>query len=155
MKIEIKEVVKPIHLRDYAEVYGDETIWVWVNLPRALRLGHAEIVAEFDGVVNERKDALEALKALVESGEAPSDEDLSLDEQLVAEHAEKLEELGRRLYGWYATVWSKHDESTSWTADEVGDLVVACLDADPRLWSWIQDEHWRLINEHRDGVKKK
>jgi hypothetical protein len=147
MRFEIKPLVRPIRLRDYAEEYGDETIWVWVNLPRQIRLAHYDIVRDFEGVVDARKELEEQLES---SGEA------GLDEKAVDEHADKLDDLSRRLYGWFATVWSKHeDEDTHWTADEVGELVDACLDADPRLWSWIQDEHWRLVNEHREGVKKK
>lgn len=142
MRFEIKPLVRPIHLSDYAEEYGDEAIWVWVNLPRSLRVAHAEIVRDFEVVVDERK-------ALAET---PDD----VTEEAVDEHARKLDGLSRRLYEWFAVVWSQHpDEDTHWTADDVDRMVDACLDADPRLWSWIQDEHWRLVNEHRDGVKKK
>ena len=40
MKIDIRPLVRPIRLRDYAEEYGDEAIWVWVNPPRRLRQEH-------------------------------------------------------------------------------------------------------------------
>ena len=141
MKFEIKPLVRPIRLSEYAPEYEDQVIWVWVNLPRSLRVAHAEIVGDFEAVVEERK-------ALAGSGE--------VTDEAVDEHAEKLDDLGRRLYGWFADVWSKHEDSeTHWTADDVDEMVEACLDADPRLWSWIQDEHWRLVNEHREGVKKK
>jgi hypothetical protein len=147
MRFEIRPLVRPIRLRDYAEEYGDETIWVWVNLPRQLRLAHLEIVRDFEAVVDDRKELEEQF---AESG---ADE---LDEEVIDSYAEKLDDLGRRLHGWFAEVWSKHeDEETHWTAGEVGEMVDACLDADPRLWSWVQEEHWRLVNEHRDGVKKK
>ena len=142
MKFEIKPLVRPICLSEYAEEYGEQVIWVWVNQPRAVRVAHAEIVSDFEGVVEERR-------VLTESGD-------EVDDQAVAEHGEKLDELSRRLYGWFADVWSRHpDEETHWTADDVDEMVDACLDADPRLWSWIQSEHWRLITEHREGVKKK
>ena len=142
MKFEIKPLVRPINLSEYAEEYGDQAIWVWVNIPRALRVAHAEIVRDFEVVTNERK-------ALAED---PDD----VTEEAVDEHAEKLDELSTRLYGWFAEVWSKHeDPETHWTAEDVDELVDVCLDSDPRMWSWIQDEHWRLVTEHREGVKKK
>ena len=149
MRIEIKPLVRPIHLSDYAAEYGDEAIWVWVNLPRQLRISHLEIVRDFEAVVDDRKELAEQFEQEGDSAESES------TERLIAEHEEKLNEISRRLYGWFATVWSKsEDESTHWTTDEVSDLVDTCLDADPRLWTWIQDEHWRLVNEHREGVKK-
>jgi|GEM_PF-1650428 len=152
MRFEIKPLVRPIRLRDYAEEYGEETIWVWVNLPRQLRLAHFDIVRDFEGVVESRAMLEEQLEQSIQEGSDESE----LDEQVVDEYADKLDGLSHRLYGWFAEVWSKHDdESTHWTASEVGEMVDACLDADPRLWAWIQDEHWRLVNEHRDGVKKK
>ena len=151
MKIDIRPLVRPIYLRDYADEYGDEAIYVWVNLPRKLRIEHFEIVRDFEVVVEDRKELEEQLTQAIADGSEESE----LDEQVISDHEEKLNEMSRRLYGWFATVWSQHqDESTHWTTDEVNELVDTCLDADPRLWSWIQDEHWRLINEHREGVKK-
>lgn len=152
MKFEIKPLVRPVRLSDYAEEYGDETIWVWVNLPRLVRVAHFDIVRDFNAVVEERGELEAQLAQAIEEGSDESE----LDESVVDEYTEKLNDLTARLYEWFATVWSKHEDSeTHWTGEQVGEMVDACLDADPRLWSWIQDEHWRLINEHRDGVKKK
>lgn len=164
MKIEIKKIVRPIRLGDYAPEYDGQEIHVWLNPPRRVRMDHFEIVQEFSAVVDERvlvmKTALEA--AAKEAGVEPEeleDKGFEMDEGTEASIAEidaQLEDLSRRLYGWFAEVWSQdEDEGTHWTTDEVVELVEACMDADPALWSWVQDEHWRLVGEHRDGVKKK
>ena len=145
MKIEIKPLVRPVYLREYAEEYGDEAIWVWVNPPRLLRLEHWDIVKDFQAVVDDRTALIEALE---EGAEPDADAVASLDQQ--------IEELSRRLYGWFAKLWSKHDDAdTHWTAGDVEGMVEACLDSDPRLWDWVQDRHWELVREHREGVKKK
>lgn len=163
MKIEIKKIVRPIRLGDYAPEYDGQEIHVWLNPPRRVRMDHFEIVQEFSAVVDERLAFLQAITAKASDEGLDPDEvaldDLDLDEGTEASLAEidaQLEDLSRRLYGWFAEVWSQdEDEGTHWTTDEVVELVEACMDADPALWSWVQDEHWRLVGEHRDGVKKK
>ena len=38
MDLRIPNIVKPIHLSDYAPEFGEAVIWAWVNPPRELRL---------------------------------------------------------------------------------------------------------------------
>ncbi len=140
MKIELKALVRPIYLRDYAQEYGDEVVYVWVNPPRRLRLEFFDVTAEFAGVLEQRAKAAAA--------ETP-------DAEVVAGFDRRLEELAQSLYGWFAQLWSQHEDAeTHWTTEDVVQLMETCQDADPRLWSWLQDETWRLMTEHRDGVKK-
>lgn len=165
MKIEIRKIVRPIDLADYAPEYADadQQIHVWVNPPRQARVDYYEINQEFSAAANERLALLQAVakKVAEESEEDIDPGDLTLDELDLGEDVQgtladidaKLEALARRLYGWFAEMWSQGEEQ--WTTDDVITVVEACLDADPALWNWIQDEHWRLVREHRDGVKKK
>ncbi len=140
MKIELQQLVRPVFLRDYAEEYGEQVIYVWANPPRRLRLDYFEVTQEFGSILEERGKLVET--------EPP-------DVEALATLDRRLEELSRRIYGWFASLWSQDaDPETHWTADEVVELVEACQDADPRLWSWLQDETWRVMAEHRDGVKK-
>jgi len=92
----------------------------------------------------------------VRAGTRPTEEERQQLTAELEELAEEFEQLTVPLYAWYAAVWSQHDdEETHWTADDVAELVRACQDADPALWSWLQDETLRLMREHRDGIKKK
>ena len=156
MKIEIKPLVRPIRLREYAEEYGDEAIWVWVNPPRRLRQEHQRIAEDFQAVMDERAALLKDLEQVAataeETGVAPSEP----DPDVVASLDQQITELSRRLYGVIAELWSQHDDAElHWTADDIEEMVEACSDADPPLWNWMQDELWRLILEHRQGIKKK
>lgn len=150
MRIELRRIMRPVCLRDYAEEYGDEVIQVWVNPSRAKRL-------ELQALGEASAQARDRLNELARQGT----EDLTEEErqQLTAELEElagEFDNLALPLYAWYADVWSQHDdEDTHWTADEVAELVRACQDADPALWTWLQDETLRLMREHRDGIKKK
>jgi len=149
MKIDIQKIVRPIRLGDYAPEYDGQAIHVWVNPPRQMRL-------DYQQVADELSQASRELELVVkEAGEStPESEEEAAG--LVSDYGERLEELARRLYAWFAVMWSQgDDEDTRWTTDDVVELVEACLDADPALWAWIQDEHWRLVREHREGLKKK
>jgi hypothetical protein len=155
VKIDIQKIVRPVRLGDYAPEYGGQLLHVWVNPPRQMRLDYQQIAdelsqasKELELIVKSAMDAQEAGKSTPESEEEVAG--------LVSDYGERLEELARRLYAWFAVMWSQAgDEDTRWTTDDVVELVEACLDADPALWAWIQDEHWRLVREHREGLKKK
>lgn len=150
MKIELRRIVRPVCLGDYAQEYGNEVIQVWVNPSRATRL---ELQAIGEASVQAR-DRLNEL-ANQNTDEFTEEERQQLTAEL-EELAEEFEQLTVPLYAWYAAVWSQHDDKeTHWTADDVAELVRACQDADPALWSWLQDETLRLMREHRDGIKKK
>jgi len=151
MKIELRRLTRPVRLRDYAEEYGDEVIYVWVNPSRAKRL-------ELQTIGEASRQAQDRLKELL--AQANTDEpDEELRQQIEAELTgitEEFDGLMATLYSWYAELWSQHPDAEShWTAEEVGELVRACQDADPALWSWIQDQSLQAVQEHRDGIKKK
>lgn len=157
MKIEVKKIVRPIPLREYAEEFGDEAIWVWVNPPRQVRLDYWQIAEEFSAFVSERLTLIEALAD--EAGEDKTLDELDVPqetrERLEALDA-KLESMSRRIYAWFAEMWSQsQDEAEHWTAAQVEEIATAFMETDPRFWGWIQEQHWRLLSEHRDGVKKK
>lgn len=155
MKIDIQKIVRPIHLADYAPEYEGQVIYVWVNPPRQLRLDYWGVSQEFSRA-DEERTAL-----LAETAKAIEEETLTPDQQAAA--AEQLEGFGRslndlamQLFGIMAEMWSQNEDAeTHWTAQDINELVEACTNQDARLWSWIQEQHWRLIEDHRTGVKKK
>ena len=150
MKIELRRIVRPVRLCEYAEEYGAEVIHVWVNPSRAKRL-------ELQALGEASMQARDRLTELADqnTGDLTDDERQRLTTE-AEELAEEFDRLVEPLYAWYADIWSQHDDKeTHWTPDDVTQLVQACMDADPALWSWLQDETLRLMREHRDGVKKK
>ena len=56
MKIEIQKIVRPVHLGDYAEEYGDQRLYVWVNPPRKMRMDYWEVSQEFRLVARPLQD---------------------------------------------------------------------------------------------------
>ena len=159
MKIEVKALVRPVHLRDYAAEYEDATIWVWVNPPRQLRLDHVRLVEEFeaatDAIAQAAKDAKDRAEAEGRDIEAESPTDPALDAAR-ARYAEQVEAFSHRIHAMLAEMWSQQDDpATHWTVEEVAAFDDACQDRDSRLWLWLQEEMWRLVREHREGVKKK
>lgn len=156
MKLEIKRIVRPLRLREYAEEYGDEAVWVWVNPPRSFRMKLYELAEEF-------RTAIDRLDELVKQGaEADAENDAADDAgpPSVEVEAELLgadiEHVTGELHAWWAEMWSQGaDEATHWTADEVGDFIEAARDSDPKLWDFAQEGSLELQSDHRTGVREK
>lgn len=52
-------------------------------------------------------------------------------------------------------VWSKGDEDSRWTIEEVIQLWEHCQETDPALWAWLIGNTINMIQDHRNDVKKK
>lgn len=137
MKIEIKPVIRPLYLSEYAAEYETEAVQVWVNPPRRLRLELYTMIDEFQAVQ----------KALGEGG---------LDEEMAQAQLDTVNDLGPRLHAWYAEVWSQHEDAgTHWTVEEVSELVEAATENDPGLWDFLQTRTLDMMTAHREASKKK
>lgn len=153
MKLEIKRIVRPLQVREYAEEYGDEVVWVWVNPPRAFRMRLYELADEFGAV----RDRLEELaKAEAEKAEADAEANAETTNPEAESMGEEVERITGELHAWWAELWSQsRDEETHWTAEEVGELIEAARDSDPKLWDFLQERSMELSNDHRAGVQQK
>ena len=132
MKVNIPRVTRPIALSDYAPEFGEQVIQMWVNPPRAKRL-------EFAGIMDRYRDTLAAIEA-AEDG-APE----------IAEMAQRVVDIAGELHAWYAEMWSQGDEE--WTAEDVKELVEACMDTDPGLWGFIQESSMDTVQAYRRQKK--
>jgi len=140
-RITIPAIVRPLHLRDYAEEYGDATIWVWVNPPREKRQALTALLGQFQ----EKRQALVKLAA---QGELKPDE--------VQAWSDEVEALGRVLYGWLSEIWSQHeDAATHWPVEEIEELASEAIETDPGLWEFVQERSLGVMAEYRDWRKKK
>jgi len=149
MKIELRRIVRPVRLGDYAEEYGDEVIQVWVNPSRATRL-------ELQAIGQAAAQARDRLAELAKQTGDLADEDRDAINAELEQINEEFDGYMESICAWYADIWSQHDnEDTHWTAEQVGEVVAACQEDDPAFWAWLQDETMRLIREHREGIKKK
>lgn len=132
MRIDIPKIVKPIKLSEYAEEFGDEVIYVWVNPPRRMLMDIAEWAYE-----------AERIRERMRQGEA-QDGDM-----------EKLAEIARQIERWHAEIWSCGPEEKRWTADEIEILIENSMDTDPNLWKWLTEKTLEMIGEHRETQKKR
>ena len=156
MKLDIKRIVRPLALRDYAEEYGDEVVWVWVNPLRAFRMRLYELADEFKAVRDRLEELAKAEAEAVEGdaeggtpeGDTPNPEVKSLGDE--------VDRITGELHAWWAELWSQgQDEETHWTVGDVGELIEAARDSDPMLWDFLQERSMELSNAHREGVRQK
>lgn len=140
-KFNIPKVIRELDLGDYAPEYAGQVIEVHVNPAR----GKME---EFDAI---RLDLLGAYDAIRKASE---------DKQTDEKH---LKELGGRtlsaqtaLYEWLAENWSQgSDPNRHWTADELRMMEGQCLESDPRLWKFLMQRPFEMIQEYRGERRKK
>lgn len=136
-RFDVLKIVRLIRLSEYAEVYADQVIHVWVNPPAPLLTEHDELVRE-----------TEKIKVRF----APADKPPS-EEELKASLA-RLGEIGNAHLEWYAQIWSQGPEGTRWTAEEIRTLVDSFVETDPYFWKWISELTIDMIRQHRAGQKK-
>lgn len=144
MKVQIPRIVRPIALSEYGKEYGGQVVWMWVNPARALKLRFYELAEEFASI-------REKVATLTEDGGEGVDKTADALPPLFA----RLNELGGALYAWWAEMWSQHeDEDTHWTQEEVTELAIAALDADPGFWDFLQERSLDAMQEYRDQKKR-
>ena len=137
MKIKIAKVVRPLRLADYAEEYGEGVVDVWLNPP-------SEMTDGINRVIRETNAAFESLKKL-EPGD-PKIDGLRAS----------IESLSEEMAGLFSRIWSQgNDPARHISVADIKALVEECELTHEPLYSWMTGESWRMILEHRAGIKKK
>lgn len=98
MRFEIKRLIRPLQLGEYASEYGDAALEVWINPPKALS-----------------DTRLELAQRTIRVSEALSAGD--------ADAAAQLDAIGNELIDWLAQIWSAGDQTIS--ADEIREIFDA------------------------------
>jgi hypothetical protein len=128
MKIEIRKVLRPLRLAEYAAEYGETALAVWVNPPKALG----------DERVALARMTYEAKLAIAES-EAES--------EAQAAGVAQLREAGEKTLAWLAKIWSQEEP---WSVEEITQLY----ESDPALYQWLLRRTFEMVDEHRSAEKK-
>lgn len=140
MPIQIRKVVRPLMLREFAKEYGEDYISVWVNPSR-------EALTRYETARKLVEELKERISSLAEN-KNPSKADIQ-------ELGEELTRTNELLFAWYAEIWSQGLDATHHAdAAAVKKLVDDCDREDPALWLFLIQGTWRLINEHLAGAKK-
>lgn len=129
--IEIPKIIQPLKLSDYAPEFGDISIPVWVNPPKALLTKYLDCVNQSKSLVAELQKA---------------------DTDHINEITANLERIGNDLLGWYSEIWSQTD--TQYPVESVKNLVAGAQDTDPAFWEWLTSGTLNMIAEHRTRAKK-
>lgn len=145
MNIEIKKIIRPLDLREYAAEMEIE-IEVWVNPPRGMLIEYDGLVEAAKNLTTEHTDATEGKRE-----EEKEEISVGIDP---TEIARRLEEIGGAQMELIARLWSQGPEETRWTVEELRELVEKSMDTDPGLWRWLVRKTFRMISEHRAGQKK-
>ena len=142
MPIEIRKVIRPLRLSEFAQEYGEETLDVWVNPPRGRRAEYA--LAAFLS-----RSGVARLEVPV------TEESPDLDEEARAKLVAQVAEGNDGVFAYFADLWSQgQDASKHLGAAEVKDFAVRCMEEDQALWSFLVKRTLALIEEHRSGEKK-
>ena len=142
MPIEIRKVVRPLRLSEFAQEYGEETLDVWVNPPRGRR-------AEYARAAFLSRTGVARLEAPV------AEETPALDEEARAKIVAQVAEGNDGVFAYFAELWSQGaDVSKHLGSAQVKDFAVRCMEEDQALWSFLVKRTLALIEEHRSGEKK-
>ena len=137
MKIKIAKIIRPLNLADYAEEYGDAAVDVWLNPP-------SEVTDEISRAIREISAAYDLLKDL-RSGDAKADELRAT-----------IEAQSEKMAGLFSRIWSQgKDPNNHISLEDIKSLVEEGSQNGDPLYAWMKNESWRMVLEHRAGIKKK
>jgi len=135
LKIKIPKIIRPLKLADYAPEYEEAVLDVWVNPP-------SDVTDGINVVIRRTNEAFEALKAAKTDEEAKRLRD-------------ELDTLGTQMAELFSRVWSQgKDPERHMSLDDITALVEECDQNGEPIYSWMTGESWRMILEHRVGIKK-
>lgn len=126
MKITFGRAERVIHLRDYGEHMGDQTVTVWVNPPAAM-------IAEYVNLADEIQTATKGLADADEDAIAAATADIE------TKAARMMEILGG-LCGM--------------TPDDLKAIYTAGSETDPQFYNWLVNRIIGAVFEHRTAQKK-
>lgn len=131
MKLKIEKILKPLELKDYAPEYGDASLMVWINPPRAMREKLNELYAEF------RQKTLKQSKREVEVSQ-----DKSVLKKELDEYKAFIKDWNHRVQEWYVQIWSQGVADTHWSVEELEEID----QADPKLMAWMLTRTQELLD---------
>lgn len=137
MKIEIKRIVRPLLLSEFAPEYGDTAVMVWINPTKSL-------TDRWYALSKRANDMRQVLQAKVEA-EASADE--------MREPLEQLTAAGNEIIAWLAEIWSQGPEETRFSEQDIKTLIETCQEEDTTLYRWLMDRTYQMIRDYR--VEKK
>lgn len=142
MKIEIKKVLKPLWLRDYAEEYGENKLLVWVNPPQGELQTQLEGLSKIDEMRNRLVEMLR-------------EKDNPQIVEQIKSLSEEMRVISDGFVTWLACIWSQGEPETHMNADELHEFIEQSNDSDPRLYPWLMISTIEMITEHRSQQKKR
>lgn len=129
MQIQVKSIIRPLDLGDYAKELQGQAVQVWVNPSREMLGRRSQLEDELRTRADEAKTAEAA--------------------QAMEVYVREVFEPGLRQ--WFADLWSQHpDPATRWTMAEIIELE----QQDPALIVWLNTRSMQMILEHRRVEKK-
>jgi hypothetical protein len=156
MRFDIPKTTRFLELQGYDPENSSLSgvgIHIWVDPPRSILVEFDQLNREYGQELNKLANRLGDRKPVV----------LNLTGRLafwLGAVAKKTQGRGfqtvtdsyrRSMYTWYARLWSQaRDVETHWTVDECENVN----DENPRLYEWLCNSSWVLIERHRDDVKK-
>jgi small-conductance mechanosensitive channel len=144
MKIELKKIIRPLSLAEYAPEYVNEsgepvTLWCWVNPPRALTEARISRSQEGEALLAE----LKSLNA-AEAGQSAR----------AGEILKELAAIGQEAVEWLSVILSQGPAETQMSSEELAALAEESQENDPQLYPWILRSAWQMITEYRMTKKK-
>ena len=135
-EIKIPKIKKTIHLSEYAKEFGDASLDMWVNFPKALLVERNGILIRFNQAVDDLKTAQEA--------EQP-------DQESIDKIKTQITDLNNEMKRWYGKIWEQNGEAL--TEDEISLLFSQSEETDPMFMNWLISKTFELIDEHREARK--
>lgn len=136
MKLEVKKIIRPLNLSEYAEEYGGQCLQVWLNPPSGKMDAYFARLDKFAALRNEYK---------------------SLPDGEIARKAEiekEVAELDAAAVAWMADLWNQGPEETRVSLEDVRAFASECIENDPHLWVWVQQRTLQMYFEHHAAEKK-
>jgi len=150
MQITIPKVLKPLALSAYAAAMK-EVFLVWVNIPSAKRIAFEDRRRESMQLLAERIQLQRKLAA-----DKLADRKKAELQQKWDENSTKLQALDQTFNAFFSEVWSQgEDEATHVSVSDIEEIVAGVKDTDPSFYFWLTAQTISMIDEHRQGKKKK
>lgn len=129
MQLNIKKIIRPLDLGDYARELQGQAVYVWVNPTREALNRRAALDEELNRGIERSQTA-----------EARAEFNLWIKGTFEP-----------NIKAWFAEIWSQYPEpATHWTVSEIEQLEAS----DPALVLWLNTRTMQLIYEHRRVEKK-
>ncbi len=150
MEFKIPKIYKKIELKDYAAEWEDQSLSVWINLPRSMvneQFAWAEAYNELSKRINENNAKVFELG----TKKAGRKDEISKLKTEIDQWMERKRELGEKLDEWYSKVFFDNGEPV--TKESISELFRNAEDTDPQFKAWLQLQALTAIYDHRSAQK--